>query len=450
MGKKLILLIAVLCFHQLSAQIIYTIAGDSLPDWNGDGEPALDAGMDPYGVAIDRYGDIYIADYANNRIRFVNSTTQAIITIAGDTSQAYLGDGGPATSASLFNPTAVALDDSGNIFIADFGNNVVRKVSVSTGIISTYAGNGIAYYGGDTGPATAAFLDGPVGLAIDTAGNVFIADEFNNCIREVVASTGIITTVAGYNAQAGYSGDMGPANQAYLNLPDAVALDDSGNIYIADNGNNVVREVSATNKFIRTIAGNGSYGYCCNDSLAAMAMLNDITDVKVDPFGNLFIADEGNGLIREVSIHDGRIRIIAGGGDSYEDSVAATEAEMSPLGIALDSNLNMYEADDRLLRVRKITDINTGINEMKSGNTELKIYPNPCTGSFNVESMVSSSGRGEEMKSLQIFDFCGRLVLTQIIGSKAQINTCDLSQGLYTVRLINSGTVENGKLVVLK
>ena len=214
--------------------IITTIAGNGIAGYSGDGGLATNAELNnPYGVAVDSNGNIYIADTNNNRIRKVNSTTGIITTIAGNGTAGYSGDGGLATNAELYYPYGVAVDSNGNIYIADTYNNRIRKVNSTTGIITTIAGNGTAGYSGDGGPATNAQLNYPYGVAVDSSGNIYIADTDNNRIRKVNSTTGIITTIAG-NGNPGYSGDGGPATNAELYDPSGVAVDSNGNIYIAD------------------------------------------------------------------------------------------------------------------------------------------------------------------------------------------------------------------------
>ena len=208
-------------------------------------------------MAVDGSGNLFIADTGNNCIREVVQATGNIITVAGTGTAGYSGDGGPATAALLSGPTGVAVDGSGDLFIADAGNNVVREVVQATGSIVTVAGTGTADYSGDGGPATAAQLSAPAGVAVDGSGNVFVADTANNVIREVVQATGVIVTVAGTGA-AGYSGDNGrPPPRRRLNGPAGVAVDGSSNVFIADADNNVVREVVAATGNIITVAGNG-------------------------------------------------------------------------------------------------------------------------------------------------------------------------------------------------
>jgi len=215
---------------------------------------------------VDANGNLYIADSSNNRVRMVSAATGIISTVAGTGAGSnsplnaplgggYTGDGGPATSAELHAPSAVAVDAAGNLYIADAGNNVIRKVSAATGIITTVAGKGVAGYSGDNGPAASAELDNPNGIAVDAGGNLYIGDSFNNVVRKVNAATGIIITVAGNGTGAGsalggnlltggFSGDHGPATSAELFFPWGVTVDASGNLYIADIENNRVRMVA--------------------------------------------------------------------------------------------------------------------------------------------------------------------------------------------------------------
>ncbi len=226
----------------------------------------------------------------NNVVREVVKATGDIITVAGNGTAGYSGDNGPATAAELNAPDGVAVDSAGDLFIADTDNNVIREVVKATGDIITVAGNGTAGYSGDDGPATAAELNSPRGVAVDSAGDLFIADNDNNVIREVVKATGDIITVAG-NGTAGYSGDNGPATAAELNGPTGVAVDSAGDLFIADTDNNVIREVVKATGDIITVAGNGTAGYSGDGGPATAAELDDPDGVAVDSAGDLFIAD---------------------------------------------------------------------------------------------------------------------------------------------------------------
>ena len=224
--------------------ILTTVAGNGVGGYSGDGNDAKRANLSgPRGVAVDGGGNIFIADTLNHCIRRVEARTGIITTVAGNGVGGYSGDGSVGTRADLDNPTGVAVDGSGNVLIADSGNNRIRRLAAGTGVITTVAGNGVFAFSGDGGPGTSASLAGPTGLAVDGSGNVLIADTYNCRIRRVAAGTGVITTVAG-NGVRGFSGDGGPGTSASLRDPIGVAVDGARNVYIVDNGNNRIRKLN--------------------------------------------------------------------------------------------------------------------------------------------------------------------------------------------------------------
>jgi sugar lactone lactonase YvrE len=281
---------------------ITTIAGSGAPGcpsnicFSGDNGPAASAQFhSPMGIAVDTSGNLFVADYLNSRVRKI-SVNGIITTVAGDaTCCAFSGDGGPATSATLWGPTSVAVDAAGNIFIADATNNRIRKVS-GGGSITTVAGSGKhAGFSGDGGLATSALLNNPIGVTVDASGNIFIADSYNNRIRKVSAS-GIITTVAGNGSAT--SGEGVPATSVGLGTVNAVAVDAAGNLFIGDGL--VIQKVASGTGLITTVAGNGGEGFSGDGGLATLAMLNYVGSIAVDGSGNLLIADSQNNRIREV------------------------------------------------------------------------------------------------------------------------------------------------------
>jgi uncharacterized protein (TIGR03437 family) len=337
--------------------IITTVAGKGTQGFAGDGGPATSAQfLNPTGVAVDGAGNLFISDNLNQRIRAI-SRDGIINTVAGTgygQSCCYSGDGGPSGNAQLNAPWGVAVDSAGNVFIGDSGNGRVRKVSTE-GIITTVAGGGNAYPG-DGGPATSAQLSSPGGLAMDGAGNLFIADLSDNRVRKV-SPDGIITTVAGTGID-GYSGDGGPATSAQLNVPIGVAVDSAGNLFIAENGDQHIRKVSP-NGIITTVAGNGAEGYSGDGGLATSAQLDSVTGVAVDGAGNLFIADNYNSRVRKVS-PAGIITTVAGGGEaSPGDGGPATSAALSPVGIAVDGSGNLLIAGFSIREVSPSGNITT-------------------------------------------------------------------------------------------
>jgi sugar lactone lactonase YvrE len=277
--------------------VISTVAGNGTWGFSGDGGPANSAQLSgPYGVAVDTPANMFIADSNNNRIRKV-TPGGVISTVAGNGTSGFSGDGGPANSAQLSSPYGIAVDAAGNLFIADYGNQRIRKVTPG-GIISTVAGNGTSGFSGDGGPANSAQLYNPSGVAVDTAGNLFIADQGNNCVRKVTPG-GVISTVAG-NGAWGFSGDGGPANSAQLYGPAGVAVDTAGNLFIADSGNQRIRKVTLGG-VISTVAGNGTEGFSGDGGTATSAQLHNPSGVTVDTAGNLFIGDTGNQRVRKVA-----------------------------------------------------------------------------------------------------------------------------------------------------
>jgi trimeric autotransporter adhesin len=287
-----------------STGIITTVAGGNVTEgFRGDGGPAISARFAlPYRIAVDASENIYIADLNNNRIRLVTKSTGIITTVAGDGTQSYKGDGALATSAGVPSPYQIAVDASGNIYISDTNIRRVRLVTKSTGIITTVAGDGTQGYKGDGGLATSAGLTGPSGVAVDASGNIYIADFFR--IRMVTKSTGIITTVAGDGTE-GFKGDGGLATSANFFNPQGVAVDASGNVYFADGNNDRIRQVTMSTGIITTVAGGGvssddvaSFG---DGGLATSAYVFAPRGIAVDASGNIYITTPAYNVIRLVN-----------------------------------------------------------------------------------------------------------------------------------------------------
>jgi hypothetical protein len=289
---------------------IVTVAGNGTAGHQGDGGPAISAELFvPTGVAFDGGGNMFIADYSNNVIRRVDAATGFITTIAGTGVVGYSGDNGPATNAQLNGPTHVVFDRTTNLYITDANNNRIRKVDVGTGVITTVAGTGTAGFSGDGGPGTNAELNFPDGVALDAAQNLYIGDARNNRIRKLDVSTRVITTVAG-SGTAGYAGDGGLATNAELNFPSRPTLDSNGNMYIADYQNNRVRRVDALTNTITTVAGTGIAGFSGDGGPAASAELNGPISVTLDGVGNLYIGDISNERIRVVNMTTNSVTLL--------------------------------------------------------------------------------------------------------------------------------------------
>jgi sugar lactone lactonase YvrE len=289
-----------------ATSMVSTYAGVTIGVFYGDGGPATWAGFNyPSGLAFDAQDNLYISDYYDNRIRRVDAVTGIITTVVGSGPPyqgMFAGDGGPATLARINCPVDITFDAQGNMYFADTENNRVRRVDAVTGIITTVAGNGVQTYAGDGGPATSASLFLPQSVAFDLAGNLLISDSGNNVFRRVDAVTGIITTFAGTGVQ-NYSGDGGPATAATFHFDNGNLLVDSvGNIFMTDDWNHVVRRIDAVTGIITTIAGNGTLGYSGDGGPATSAQFNHTEDTVFDNSGNMYIIDFSNAVIRRVSM----------------------------------------------------------------------------------------------------------------------------------------------------
>ena len=348
----------------------------------GDGGAATIANLNnAQHVAVDGAGNLYITDNTDNRIRKVTAATGLISTIAGNGTQcasptATCGDGGAATSANLNYPSATAVDAAGNLYIADRKDQRIRKVSASTGYISTVAGNGNVCSSstaacGDGGAATSANLNTPIDVAVDGAGNIYIADMEDSRIRMVSASTGYISTVAGNgtwcSSPSAACGDGGAATSANFAYVRSVALDSAGNLYVSDYTDQRVRKVTASTGYISTVAGNGTVcasptAACGDGGAATSANFDDPTNLAVDLAGNLYISDAADQRVRKVAAATGVITTVAGNGTSCAistnpcgDGGIGTSANLdNPTGMAIDATGNLYIADSSDSRIRKL------------------------------------------------------------------------------------------------
>ncbi len=313
--------------------MITTIAGTGVAGFFGDGGPATLAKLSaPRGIAIDAAGNIYFSDYSNQRIRKIN-TSGIITTIAGTGFATYGGDGGPATAAALNFPWGIAVDGSGNVFIADQFNCRVRKINAA-GIMSTVTGDGICFISGDGGLASLARVQYPLGVACDGIGDVFIADYGNNRVRKIDPA-GIISTIAG-SPTYGFSGDGGPSTAAKLYFPEAIAADAIGNIYICDVNNGRIRMINSSG-IINTIVGIGTDGFSGDGGLPTLAQINRSTGIAIDALGRIYISDNDNNRIR--ILHSPTHEPYFTRGHVQDSAFCPTEA------IMLDSLLSVFDVD---------------------------------------------------------------------------------------------------------
>jgi DNA-binding beta-propeller fold protein YncE len=291
------------CVRRVDAKTgrITTVAGTGSKGFSGDGGPATKAQMnEPYGIVLDKAANLYITDRLNRRIRRVDGRSGAITTVAGNGSHVFSGDGGSATQAGLVEPNGIALDGGGNLlFIADVADHRVRVVDLGSGTIGTFAGTGKGAHSGDGGPARDAAIFGARAVEVGRDGTVFILERQGNTLRAIAPETGVIKTITGSGAK-GNSGDGEPALKATFNGPKEIAVDASGNLLIVDTENHSIRRVDAKTGSITTIAGNGTRGARGDGKPATSGQLARPHGVAVGLDGAIFIGDTENHRIRKV------------------------------------------------------------------------------------------------------------------------------------------------------
>ncbi|MGA7832729.1 MAG: hypothetical protein WCA21_17360 [Terracidiphilus sp.] len=365
---------------------IATVVGTGTPGYSGDGNTAISAQLAaPSQVATDPIGNLYIADQGNQRIRKVDRSTGLITTLAGNGKQAFNGDGESPQNASFDTPSSVAADGIGHVYVADQGNNRIRMVDTTKGTISTIVGTGKAAYTGDGGPATSASLNAPTSVALDANGDLYIVDSKNQRIRKVDHKTGIISTVAG-NGYAGYFGDNGPATAAELNGVTSIVVDHNGHLDIADAENQRIRQVDLSTGIITTIAGNGLAGYYGDGGLSTEAKIDHPTGVAVDPLGDLYIADHGNYRIRIIDPHTGIITTYAGNGSQGipGEEMEAMSTSLDFQGLAVDQEMNVFFAHPETGTIRAV-----GSHYAVKMVTGSDLYPS-AADSINIASLAAT------------------------------------------------------------
>ncbi len=439
--KKLLMAGALFITITCNAQTITTYGGDGSGGHSGDGGLATAAAINaPRDIVLDGLGNLIIAEANSYYIRKIN-TSKIISTIGGSGTSGYSGDGGAALLANI-SPNSIAMDIAGNIYFSDYNFNV-RKINTS-GTISTIAGSGVSGYAGDGGAATTAKLFDPRGVVVDGLGNIYIADNQNNVIRKVNTS-GTITTFAG-NGTAGYSGNGGAATSAQLNGPWGLAVDAAGNVYIADKDNRVIRKVN-TLGIITTVAGNGTSGFGGDGGPATSAMLANPLNVKVDGSGNLYIVDQQNFRIRKVSTSGIITTVVGNGTGTYGgDGVAATATGLTyPDAVAIDGSGNIFIAVGNRNVIYKVGTSITQVSSTIVSKKQIDIYPNPNKGKFT----VNLSSELDQQVNLIISDAIGRVIKEVSANTNSAIKiSFDCQAGVYFISASTEKSYYTGKLLI--
>jgi len=460
-------ILAILGYVPAYAQYIVHVAGNDSTVYGGsigDGGPALNATMHTRGICADAAGNLYVSDGAY-RVRKIAASTGIITSIAGGAigTPASRLNNIPATDACLYTASGLCIDHSGNLLIAD-GLNRIRKVDLTTGIITSVAGcdtcTTIAF-SGDGGPATAAVLNQPSDVAVDTAGDVYVVDQYNSVVRKVTMSTGIIQTVAGNAATPGYGGDGGAATAAMLDIPSGIYIDSRNNLIISDAFNNAIRKVDAATGIIHTVAGGispgwGAGGFSGDGGPATAANLSTPVCTIMDPSGNLYISDAMNNRIRKVNAVTGIITTYAGNGTSSPTPTVhtignggpATAAELENYGICFDACGDLLVAGYKWVRAITATpslpvsgtlcgysisydvDPSLSVHESTGNNGNIRIYPNPNNGTFSV--MIN--GATNEPVQIIVTDILGQQIKEITTTTNKEVNVMlDAPKGIYLI-----------------
>jgi sugar lactone lactonase YvrE len=342
------------------ASTIRTVAGNGIQGYAGDNGPAGEAKLNqPFDVAIGPDGSVFFSDTFNHCIRRIDRSTGRIRTVAGSGTKGFSGDGGTAVQAELNEPYGIALDAQGNLFIVDRLNYRIRRVDARTGIISTIAGNGQSNYSGDGGAAVDAAMREPNGIALHPRDPLlFIADVADQRIRVVDLKSTRIDTYAGTGRKQ-HSGDNGPLANATLFGPRAVHVDAEGDVYICEREGNSIRKVDAKTGIIRTIAGTGAKGYTGDGGPASQATFDGPKEIDIDNAGNIFVVDTENHVIRRIDARSGIVSTVAGNGErgGEGDGAAATSASLDrPHGVAVGRDGRLYIGDTNNHRIRMVVE----------------------------------------------------------------------------------------------
>jgi hypothetical protein len=418
--KKIFILLSFFFFLNTNAQYVSTFAGSTQGFADGTGSAAQF--YQPSGVAVDAAGNVFVVDSSNHRIRKITAAG-VVSTFAGSTWGFADGIG---TGARFKYPSGVAVDAAGNVFVADRSNNRIRKITAA-GEVSTFAGS---TQGFADGTGTAAQFYNPTGVAVDAAGNVFVADSYNNRIRKITAA-GVVTTLAG--STQGFADGTGTAAQFYY--PCGAAVDAAGTVFVAEQFNHRIRKITAAGA-VTTLAGNGIAGFA--DGTGVEAQFNYPYGVAVDAAGNVFITEVYNNRIRKIT-DAGVVSTLAGSTQGYTDGTGAAAQFYYPCGIALDVAGTVFVGDTNNHRIRKITSALAVANYHQH---QVTVYPNPASSMINIE--LEDIGGA----TVRIFDMNGRVLQSEnIVGDRGVINIGGLGRGIYLMEIITDRGMVCKKIV---
>jgi len=454
--KQIVILLVIVMVLVPQAQaadptVVTTLAGDGTAAWlDATGTAAQFSG--PIGVAVDTAGNLYVAD--GGRIRKIVISSGVVTTLAGDGTYSFLDATGAA--AKFNSPVGVAVDTAGNLYVADAFNNRIRKIVIATGAVTTIAGTGTAGYSGDAGLATSAQFSEPSGVAVDTAGNLYVADYNNNCIRKIVLATGVVTTLAG-DGTFGFLNGTGAA--AKFAGPKGVAVDTAGNnLYVADTSNQRIRKIVISSGDVTTLAGSGPLGFA--DGPGATAQFKNPFAVAVDTAGNLYVADQKNHRIRKIVISSGVVTTLAGDGTAAFLDATGTAAKFNfPIGVAVDTAGKLYVADLNNNRIRQMsppipiapsglsataastTQINLGWADNSSDETGFKVEQSAAaTGPWT--SVITTTAGATSYSHTGLT--CNTTYYYQVRATNAGVDSADITANATTSACVTTPTAPTG------
>ncbi len=442
-------LLAFAVTSSLAQGVISTVGGTGIGGFSGDGGPALSAMFSsPAGVSTDAAGNIFVADKGNHRIRKIG-TDGTTATVAGNGSGSYTGMGGLATLASMEYPDAIFVDNHSNLLVTDFFADCSYTVSASTGRIVNSCGHNSQGYGGDGGDAPLGTMELPHGIWKDNLGNTFIADFGNNRLRKINAVTGFVSTIAG-TGTPGYSPDGTLASLCHFAGIYGVCVDNNGNIFVSDHGNHVVRMIDGSGR-VHTVAGSGIAGYTGDGGPAIAASLNAPGGLYVNTSGFLFICDETSNVVRVVNLNTGIIKTFAGNGAAgfAGDGGLAVTAKLNMPSAITEIAGTFYIADMGNNRIRKVVDASyksSSFNSVGSvGVTNFNIFPNPSNGNF-----ILQTDEIPDNAVAEVYNIIGVKVYSQVINKMETAISLNLPSGLYNIALRSGDNAVTHKITIQK
>jgi len=431
MKKYYILLLFIFCTYLVQSQIITTIAGSGSSGFAGDGELATTARLNlPFNITFDKSDNIFIADTYNNSIRRVDVESGIITTVVGTADKNQISE--------LKTPTGLTFDNFNNLFVADLANLRIRKVNLDTGSSITLVGEKSE----TERPNINASLGGPFNVVFDKIGNLYVSINGDSKVSKIEFSTGIISTVAGTGI-SGFSGDGDLAKNAQLSNPTGLALDNNGNLYISDTGNERIRKVDLTTNLITTIAGTGVNGFSGDGDLAINTQLANPLGLAVDKDNNLFVVDRGNNRVRKINTSTGIISTIAGkseAGFSGDGDLARNALLSNPTGVAFNKKGDLFIVDRGNNRIRRITGLTSNEDELEL-KANLLVYPNPSTDKITVELKNDL-----DLEEASLFNIRGKEVRVKMIDNS--FNVSKLPRGVYVLRIVTSKGMIEQKVVL--